>query len=30
MLVGGVSAVGGALNPMQLMNSKKKKLKDTR
>ena len=30
MLGDGFSAVGGALNPMQLLNLKKKKLKDTR
>lgn len=30
MLAGGVGAVGGALNPLQLLNSKKKKVKDTR
>ena len=30
MIAGGVGAVGGALNPMQLLNAKKKKVKDTR
>ena len=29
-VAGGVGAVGGALNPLQLLNSKKKKMKDTR